>query len=181
MKFSNFPKRIWSIAFLSIAFFFVFHALAVEPEEEWNSTFGGQYGDGAWCLQETEDGGNILVGNSASRGEGSDLFLIRTDGMGNCIWSKILGGSGEDVGYFVQRPWTADLLSREAQNPSPLERSFYGLSRRTAMGASIGIKPLVDLYPLPEMEGGQWMRPMTEASSQPDTPNQWEMAERISG
>jgi len=102
MKCSNFPKRIWSIAFLSIAFIFVFHALAVEPEEEWNSTFGGQYGDGAWCLQETEDGGNILVGNSASRGEGSDLFLIRTDGMGNCIWSKILGGSGEDVGYFVQ-------------------------------------------------------------------------------
>ena len=53
-------------------------------------------------MQETLDGGNILVGNSASRGEGSDLFLIRTDGLGNCIWSKVLGGSGEDVGYFVQ-------------------------------------------------------------------------------
>jgi hypothetical protein len=79
-----------------------FSALAAEPEEEWNLTFGGRYGDGAWCLQETKDGGNILVGYSASRGEKSDLFLIRTDGMGNCIWSKIFGGSGEDVGYFVQ-------------------------------------------------------------------------------
>lgn len=79
-----------------------FSALAAEPEEVWNLTFGGQYGDGAWCLQETEDGGNILVGNTASRGEGSDLLLIRTDAMGKCIWSRIWGGSGEDVGYFVQ-------------------------------------------------------------------------------
>lgn len=114
MKCIKFPKQIRSIAFasiISIAFIFIFiflvlpvcfSALATEPEEVWNFTYGGQYGDGAWCLQETGDGGNILVGNSASRGEGSDLFLIRTDGMGNCIWSKILGGSREDVGYFVQ-------------------------------------------------------------------------------
>lgn len=93
-----------------ILFFFVLSccfsasaaAVAVEPREVWNLTFGGQYSDGAWCLQETEDAGNILVGNSASRGEGSDLFLVRTDCMGKCIWSRIWGGSAEDVGYFVQ-------------------------------------------------------------------------------
>jgi hypothetical protein len=92
---------------LSLILFFLvlsccFSASAVEPLEEWNLTFGGQYADGAWCLQETEDGGNILVGNSASRGEGSDLFLIRTDRMGKCIWSRVGGGAAEDVGYFVQ-------------------------------------------------------------------------------
>ncbi len=94
------------IAFIFILIFTVlsssFSALAAEPEEEWNLTFGGRYADGAWCLQETKDGGNILVGNSASRGEGSDLILIRTDKLGKCIWSRIWGGSGEDVGYFVQ-------------------------------------------------------------------------------
>ena len=93
------------IAFIFILIFTVlpfFSAMAAEPEEEWNLTFGGRYADGAWCLQETKDGGNILVGNSASRGEGSDLLLIRTDKSGKCIWSRIWGGSGEDVGYFVQ-------------------------------------------------------------------------------
>ena len=93
------------IAFIFILIFTVlpfFSALAATPEEEWNSTYGGRYTDGAWCLQETKDGGNILVGNSASRGEGSDLLLIRTDKLGKCIWSQIWGGSGEDVGYFVQ-------------------------------------------------------------------------------
>jgi hypothetical protein len=54
-------------------------------------------------LQETDDGGYILVGNSASRGEGSDLFLIRTDSMGNSTWTRTWGGSGEDAGYFVQK------------------------------------------------------------------------------
>lgn len=77
-------------------------ASAAEPKEEWNLTFGGPYADGAWCLQETDDGGYILVGNSASRGEGSDLFLIRADRMGQSIWSRIWGGSAEDVGYFVK-------------------------------------------------------------------------------
>ena len=112
MKCISFPNRIWSIAFVSIisialsSIFFALpgcsFALAYEPVEEWNSTFGGRYGDGVWCLQECENGGYILVGNTASRGEGSDLFLIRTDAWGKAIWSKILGGSGEDVGYFVQ-------------------------------------------------------------------------------
>ena len=53
------------------------------PPEQWNRTFGGGYGDGAWCLQETYDGGFILAGNTASRGEGSDLFLVKADKSGN--------------------------------------------------------------------------------------------------
>ena len=73
------------------------------PPEQWNQTFGGGYGDGAWCLQETDDGGFILAGNTASRGEGSDLFLLKADQSGNCTWSRAYGGSGEDVGYFVQQ------------------------------------------------------------------------------
>jgi hypothetical protein len=77
-------------------------AQAEKPEEVWNLTYGGRYADVAWCLQETGDGGNILVGNSASRGEGSDLLLIRTDATGKYLWGKVWGGSGEDVGYFVQ-------------------------------------------------------------------------------
>ncbi len=106
------PKKILSIGFISFIFvssIFIFLVLAesnsaygAEPREEWNRTYGGRYGDGAWCLQVTLDGGYILVGNTAARGEGSDLWLIRTDQSGNPIWSRILGGSGEDIGYFVR-------------------------------------------------------------------------------
>lgn len=113
MKCNSFPegalsKALWSLCSVALIIVFIipvspgFSALAAEPVQVWNLTFGGRYADAAWCLQETEDGGNILVGNSASRGEGSDLFLIRTDEMGNCLWSQIFGGSGEDAGYFVE-------------------------------------------------------------------------------
>lgn len=73
-----------------------------ELVEQWNRTYGGRYGDAAWSVQETDDGGYIMVGNTAIRGEGSDLWLIRTDPDGNSQWSRILGGSREDVGYFVR-------------------------------------------------------------------------------
>ncbi|MFA7374476.1 MAG: hypothetical protein WCZ26_03605, partial [Methanothrix soehngenii] len=77
-----------------------------ELTEEWNRTYGGRYGDGAWSVQETNDGGYVLVGHTATRGEGSDLWLVRVDPDGNPLWSRIMGGSGEDVGYFVRE--TAD-------------------------------------------------------------------------
>jgi hypothetical protein len=72
------------------------------PQEQWNRTFGGQYSDGAWSLQTTNDGGYIIAGYTASRGEGSDLWLIKADSKGNHIWDKAFGGSGEDTAYFVQ-------------------------------------------------------------------------------
>lgn len=72
------------------------------PYEEWNRTFGGTYGDGIWSAQMTNDGGYLLVGYTSVRGEGSDLWLIRIDSKGRDLWHRIFGGSGEDVGYFIQ-------------------------------------------------------------------------------
>ncbi len=81
------------------------HALSSEigPGLEWNRTFGGLYGDGVWSLQETKDGGYILAGHTATRGEGSDLWIIRTDPKGNPLWNETFGGSGEDIGYFIHK------------------------------------------------------------------------------
>lgn len=75
-----------------------------EPEsfEEWNRTLGGPYGEGVWSAQETEDGGYLLVGYTSSRGEGSDLWLVKVNSEGRSLWNRIFGGSDEDVGYFVQ-------------------------------------------------------------------------------
>lgn len=100
------PKRIFSICVISFILILFSpagsnYACGAEPLEAWNKTYGGEYGDGAWSLQELNEGGYILVGNTATRGEGSDLWLIRTDQSGNPLWSRILGGSGEDVGYSV--------------------------------------------------------------------------------
>lgn len=90
------------IFFLAIVIVFQVHlSSGVQLEQEWSRTFGGHYGDGAWSLHETEDGGCILAGYTSSQGEGSDLWLVKTDASGNKIWDRVFGGSGEDVGTFV--------------------------------------------------------------------------------
>jgi hypothetical protein len=98
-------RQLRSIAFISIVLLITVlipvRSLEVGPKIEWSRTIGGPYGDGSWSLQETKDGGYILVGNTANRGERSDLWLIKTDREGNPIWNKTFGGSGEDIGYFV--------------------------------------------------------------------------------
>ena len=74
------------------------------PEEEWNMTFGGSSYDNGFSVQQTSDGGYIIVGNTKSYGAGfSDFWLIKTDSEGNEEWSKTFGGSADDVGCSVQQ------------------------------------------------------------------------------
>ena len=54
----------------------------------WTRTYGGIGGDRASCVEQTLDDGYILVGVTSSFGSGlSDIWLIKTDGMGNTVTS----------------------------------------------------------------------------------------------
>jgi hypothetical protein len=87
----------------ALIFFLTTSAWAAEPKEEWNKTFGGSYGDGAWSLQKTKDGGYIIAGFTSSEGLGSDLWLVKVDSNGQKQWEKTFGGSQEDVGYSIKQ------------------------------------------------------------------------------
>ncbi|MCP4632990.1 MAG: T9SS type A sorting domain-containing protein [candidate division Zixibacteria bacterium] len=68
----------------------------------WTRTYGGDDSDAATGIDVTEDGGFIICGGTESYGHGErDLWLIKTDSEGNTIWSKTLGGSQQDEGYFA--------------------------------------------------------------------------------
>jgi hypothetical protein len=50
----------------------------------WQKTYGGAQDDGANCLQVRSDGGFILAGWTSSSGHGGDdVYLLRTDSLGN--------------------------------------------------------------------------------------------------
>jgi hypothetical protein len=86
-----------------LVFLLTTSAWAAKPEEEWNRTYGGPYGDGAWSLQEAVDGGYIVTGFTSSQGQASDLWLANVDSSGQEEWEKTFGGSQEDVGYSVKQ------------------------------------------------------------------------------
>jgi predicted secreted protein len=74
------------------------------PQEIWNKTYGGVAADQGWMVQQTNDGGFILIGYTVSFGSGSaDIWLIKTDADGNKLWTKTYGGRGNDLSGAVQQ------------------------------------------------------------------------------
>ncbi len=73
----------------------------------WTRTFGGDTADLGHSVFATSDGGFVLCGQTMSFGAGSyDAWLIKTDSIGDTLWSRTFGGTSDDRGYSVQQ--TAD-------------------------------------------------------------------------
>ena len=68
----------------------------------WNQTYGGTSNEYAYHVEQTLDGGYVLLGQTTSFGVGStDFWLVKTDGSGNMQWNKTYGGTGSDIGIHV--------------------------------------------------------------------------------
>ncbi len=78
-------------------------AFAQGPDTLWTKTYGGLSDDSGACVQLTSDDGYIVVGRTESFGAGnSDVYLLKTDGSGDTLWTRTYGGMNEDVGFSVQ-------------------------------------------------------------------------------
>jgi len=70
----------------------------------WTKTYGGALNDDGYCLQETTDGGFIIAGDTRSFSSGiSDVYLIKTNSIGDTLWTKTYGGISDDHGTCVQQ------------------------------------------------------------------------------
>jgi hypothetical protein len=70
----------------------------------WSKVYGGDSNDLANSVQQTLDGGFIIAGYTNSFGAGSDdVYLIKTDGDGDTMWTRTYGGAGVDQGNSVQQ------------------------------------------------------------------------------
>ncbi len=68
----------------------------------WQTTFGWENWDEGNFATETSDGGFIITGRSGLFGPGgTDVFLIKTDSLGNSVWQKTFGNTTYDEGNSV--------------------------------------------------------------------------------
>lgn len=74
------------------------------PETLWTHTYGGNYQEGGFCVQQTSDAGFIIVGYTTSYGAGTtDVYLIKTDSNGDTLWTRTYGSNIFEDGYCVQQ------------------------------------------------------------------------------
>jgi hypothetical protein len=70
----------------------------------WTKTYGGSSYDFGNFVQQTSDGGFVIAGYTYSFGAGSiDIYLIRTNTLGDTLWTRTYGGTSNDFGNSVQQ------------------------------------------------------------------------------
>ena len=73
------------------------------PPVQWEQTFGGSVGNSSGRgVQQTTDGGYIIVGDSFGAAKGG-IYLVKTDSFGKVQWRQTFGGSKQDIGKGVQQ------------------------------------------------------------------------------
>lgn len=117
----------------------------------WDKTYGGVEMDTASGIVDTPDGGYMLLGQTASKGEGERaLWLIKLDKDGTLIWDRTLGDSNLNAavdiisaskgGYLVlgnvMYNGTANMdfhvIKMDAQGETHWERTFGGTNTEMA-------------------------------------------------
>ena len=76
---------------------------AAVAQQRWMGTYGGASDEYGYSVEQTQDGGYIATGRSASFGNLVQVYLIKTDASGDTIWTRTYGGAGDEYGRSVQQ------------------------------------------------------------------------------
>ena len=77
---------------------------------EWQKALGGSDYDRAYSVQQTTDGGYVVVGTTSSNNfdvtghyGSSDIWVVKLSSLGNIEWQKTYGGSSVEEGFSIQQ------------------------------------------------------------------------------
>ena len=99
---------------------------------QWDTTYGGTEADVGYCVDQTADGGYIVVGSAYSPSNYDDVYLIKTDASGNVLGDSTYGGALGDWGYSVQQTLdqgyiiAGTTVSFGANNVYLIKTDFFG-------------------------------------------------------
>jgi hypothetical protein len=93
---------------LFVIILFLLAVLPVELNGQVNfvRNYGGDGFDRGHSVQQTFEGGYVIAGYTSSFGAGDhDIYLVKTDSLGEMIWTNTFGGSGYESGHSVQQTY----------------------------------------------------------------------------
>ena len=69
----------------------------------WTKTYGGVFDDWGGSGIQTTDGGYIITGGTGKfyPSDTLDIYLIKTDSIGDTLWTKVYGGPKCDIGHSI--------------------------------------------------------------------------------
>lgn len=69
-----------------------------DQQDHFVKFYGTSSYDQGFQVQQTSDGGYVILGNTTTPGRGTDISLIKTDAFGNEVWRRTFGDTGDDEG-----------------------------------------------------------------------------------
>ena len=108
--------------------------------EIWDKNFGGSSDTVGYSVQQTRDGGYIVLGSKLPYSMNQEIWLIKTDANGLEVWDKTLGGSEDDAGKSVQQ--TSDggyIITGSKPNPNEVNQDRLADQDRCLTATRFGI------------------------------------------
>ncbi|MCK4233789.1 hypothetical protein KAX75_05135, partial [candidate division WOR-3 bacterium] len=107
----------------------------------WTKTYGGTSWDVGYSVVQTYDEGYVVAAVTTSFGAGNyDVYLIKTDSLGDTIWTKTYGGTGGDIGYSVSQTSDRGYIIAGLTNSFGVNSLDIYLIKTDSLGNVTGIK-----------------------------------------
>jgi hypothetical protein len=82
----------------------IFLPVSLGAQITFDRTYDGPGAEWSYHAEQISDGGYIVVGKTNSFGAGgNDVWLIKTDNLGDTLWTRTYGGAQEDYGLCVRQ------------------------------------------------------------------------------
>lgn len=73
--------------------------------------YGGAGSEYGYAIESLNDGGYVMAGSTNTYGYGgNDVYIVRTNSSGKMLWSRVVGGPGDDIAYSVTRGAGDDII-----------------------------------------------------------------------
>lgn len=125
----------------------------------WTKTYGNTNVETANTVRQTTDGGFILFGTATTNTSSYDnAYLIKTDALGDTLWTKTIGTNADDIGTYVQQtPDSGYILTGTLANINGGASDVF-LAKTNSLGAVQWVKT----YGGPSYDYGNYIQTTTD-------------------